>query len=220
VLTITSPGLKVLFERLGNTEVINRPEVLRLGRTGAVIGCDHIGWVDSPWLAYAVYPGQLRYMSKQELFNSCIAKWTLEPGGSFAVDREVPSKDSIKTVVGLLKNGEILLIFPSGTRSDQSIDFKRGAVMVAAGRALDAASADPSDVRDSHSYSRAAIGERHDDSHHSAAPSCDRRAAIDCGCKALGCVTVRASLRGDAPHNRSLKRTVCEPAPAFEADCV
>jgi glucose/arabinose dehydrogenase len=30
----------------------------------------------------------------------------------------------------LLKNGELLLIFPSGTRSDQSIAFKRGIVVV------------------------------------------------------------------------------------------
>jgi 1-acyl-sn-glycerol-3-phosphate acyltransferase len=105
--------------------------VLRLGGTGAVIGCNHIGWVDSLWVAYAVYPRQLRYMSKQELFNSRIAKWILEQGGSFAVDREVPSKDSIKTAVSLLKNGEILLIFPSGTRSDQSVTFKRGAAVVA-----------------------------------------------------------------------------------------
>ena len=55
----------------------------------------------------------------------------LEQGGSFAVDREVPSRDLIKTAVGLLKNGEILLIFPSGTRSEQGIAFKRGAAMIA-----------------------------------------------------------------------------------------
>ena len=62
VLTIVSPGLKVLFERVGKPEVINRPEVLRLSGTGAVIACNHIGWVDSLWVAYAVYPRQLRYM--------------------------------------------------------------------------------------------------------------------------------------------------------------
>src|SRR5258708_5831133 len=78
VLTIVSPGLKVLFERVGKPEVINRPEVLRLSGTAAVIACNHIGWVDSLWVAYAVYPRQLRYMSKQELFNSRVAKWILE----------------------------------------------------------------------------------------------------------------------------------------------
>jgi len=96
VLTIVSPGLKALFERVGKPEVINRPEVLRLRGTAAVIACNHIGWVDSLWVAYAIYPRQLRYMSKQELFNSRVAKWILEQGGSFAVDREVPSRDSIK----------------------------------------------------------------------------------------------------------------------------
>jgi len=36
--------------------------VLRLSGTAAVIACNHIGWVDSLWVAYAVYPRQLRYM--------------------------------------------------------------------------------------------------------------------------------------------------------------
>jgi 1-acyl-sn-glycerol-3-phosphate acyltransferase len=131
VLTIVSPGLKVLLERIGKPEIINRPDVLQLGGTGAVIACNHIGWADSLWVAYTVYPRQLRYMSKQELFQSRIAKWVLEHGGSFPVDREAPSLESIKTAVDLLKNGEILLIFPSGTRGEQSISFKRGAAAIA-----------------------------------------------------------------------------------------
>ncbi len=38
VLTVISPGLKVLFERVGKPEVINRPDFFRLGGTGAVQG--------------------------------------------------------------------------------------------------------------------------------------------------------------------------------------
>ena len=67
VLTVISPGLKVLFERVGKPEVINRPDFSQFGGTGAVIACNHVGWADSLWMAYAVYPRQLRYMSKQEL---------------------------------------------------------------------------------------------------------------------------------------------------------
>ena len=52
VLTVVSPGLKVLFERVGKPEVINRPDFFRLGGTGAVIACNHVGWADSLWLAY------------------------------------------------------------------------------------------------------------------------------------------------------------------------
>jgi 1-acyl-sn-glycerol-3-phosphate acyltransferase len=65
VLAVISPGLKVLFERVGKAEVINRPDFFRFGGTGAVIACNHVGWADSLWMAYAVYPRQLRYMSKQ-----------------------------------------------------------------------------------------------------------------------------------------------------------
>jgi hypothetical protein len=46
VLAVISPGLKVLFERVGKPEVINRPEFLLFGRTGAVIACNHVGWAE------------------------------------------------------------------------------------------------------------------------------------------------------------------------------
>jgi 1-acyl-sn-glycerol-3-phosphate acyltransferase len=131
VLAVISPGLKVLFERVGKPDVINRPDVFRFGRTGAVIACNHVGWADSLWMAYAVYPRQLRYLSKQELFGSTPSRWVLEHCGSVPIDRADPSPSSIKTAVDILKRGEIILIFPSGTRSEESIAFKRGAATVA-----------------------------------------------------------------------------------------
>jgi 1-acyl-sn-glycerol-3-phosphate acyltransferase len=82
-------------------------------------------------MAYAVYPRQLRYMSKQELFGSTLSLWVLEHGGSVPIDRADPSPSSIKTAVDILKHGEILLMFPSGTRSEENIAFKRGAATVA-----------------------------------------------------------------------------------------
>jgi len=131
VLAAISPGLKVLFERVGKPQVFNQPEFLRFGRTGAVIACNHVGWSDSLWMAYAVYPRQLRYMSKQELFGSMLSRWILEHGGSVPIDRADPSLSSIKTAVDILRRGEIILIFPSGTRSEEDIVFKRGAATIA-----------------------------------------------------------------------------------------
>ncbi len=123
VLAVISPGLKVLFERVGKPEVINRPDFFRFGGTGAVIACNHVGWAESLWMAYAVYPRQLRYMSKQELFGSTLSRWVLEHGGSVPIDRADPSPSSIKTAVDILRHGEIILIFPSGTRSEENIAF-------------------------------------------------------------------------------------------------
>lgn len=131
VLAVISPGLKVLFERVGKPKVINRPEFLQFGRTGAVIACNHVGWADSLWMAYAVYPRQLHYMSKGELFHSALSRWVLTHGGSLPIDRVDPSPSSIKTAVDMLRHGEIILIFPSGTRSEENIAFKRGAATIA-----------------------------------------------------------------------------------------
>jgi 1-acyl-sn-glycerol-3-phosphate acyltransferase len=131
VLAIISPGLRVLLECLGKPEIINRPDFLRFGGTGAVIACNHVGWADSLWMAYAVYPRQLRYMSKHELFGPTLSRWVLEHGGSVPIDRADPSPSSIKTSVDILRRGGLILIFPSGTRSNENIAFKRGAATVA-----------------------------------------------------------------------------------------
>jgi 1-acyl-sn-glycerol-3-phosphate acyltransferase len=131
VLKVVSPGLKALFERAGKLEIINRPDLLRVGGTGAIIACNHVGWADSLWLANAVYPRQLRYMSKQRLFDPPLARWLLEHAGSIPIDRAGPSPSSIKTAVEILQHGEVILIFPSGTRSETNIAFKRGAATIA-----------------------------------------------------------------------------------------
>ena len=131
MLEIVSPGLKVLFERVGKPEIVNRPDLLGFDGTGAVIACNHVGWADSLWVAYAVYPRQLRYMSKQELFGSPLTRWMMGQVGSISIDRTAPQPSSIKTAVDAVQNGELLLIFPSGTRSMDTTSFKRGAATIA-----------------------------------------------------------------------------------------
>jgi hypothetical protein len=54
VLTVISPGLKVLLARVGKPEAINRPDFFRFGGAGAVIAFNHVDWADSLWMAYAV----------------------------------------------------------------------------------------------------------------------------------------------------------------------
>src|SRR5258706_15451394 len=105
VLAVISPGLKVLFERVGKPEVINRPDFFRFDGTGAVIACNHVGWADSLWMAYAVYPRQLRYMSKQELFGSTLSRWVLEHGGSGWRVPPGPAASSVQTARRLPHHG-------------------------------------------------------------------------------------------------------------------
>ncbi|MGB8093488.1 MAG: lysophospholipid acyltransferase family protein [Pseudolabrys sp.] len=57
--------------------------------------------------------------------------WGYMSGGSLPIDRADPSPSSIKAAVDMLQHGEIILIFPSGTRSEENIAFKRGAATIA-----------------------------------------------------------------------------------------
>ena len=131
VLAVVSPGLKLMFERVGRPKIFNRPELLRCGGSGAVIACNHVGWADGLWMAYALYPRHLRFMSKQELFAPMLARWVLLQSGSVPIDRNSPSTSSIKAAVDIVQRGEVILIFPSGTRSKENIAFKRGAATIA-----------------------------------------------------------------------------------------
>lgn len=133
VLAIASPVLKALFQRVGQAEVRNRPDILRIdgGGGGAVIACNHVGWADSLWIAYAVYPRRLRYMSKSELFASPLANWVLHNGGSIPINRAEPSVSSIKHAIRIVQSGEVLLIFPAGSRGKDCDAFQRGAATIA-----------------------------------------------------------------------------------------
>ena len=131
LLAVASPALKRLFERFGKPQIHNLPDLLGAGGSGAVIVCNHIGWADPLWLGYAVYPRPLRYLSKQELFASPLSRWVMEQGGSIPIERSDPSPSSIKMAIDVLHRGEIILIFPSGTRGPEAAIFKRGAATIA-----------------------------------------------------------------------------------------
>src|SRR5260370_23944420 len=117
VLAVISPGLKILFKRVGKPKVINRPDFFRFDGTGAVIACNHVGWADSLWMAYAVYPRQLRYMSKQELFGSTLSRWVLEHGGFLPLYPADPPPHFIKTFLHLPQHRGKPLMFPAVTRN-------------------------------------------------------------------------------------------------------
>ena len=167
VLAVISPGLKVLFERVGKPEIVNRPNLFRSGGAGAVIACNQVGWADSLWMAYAVYPRQLRYMSKEELFNSTLSRWVLTHGGSLPIDRADPSPSSIKAAVDMR---EARKISPSSadcdyrtSRSGSTCARLLSRPEADASRASPAPTSHPGDIRITDSNSGAAVWEGNDD---------------------------------------------------------
>lgn len=98
---------------------------------GYVIACTHTGWVDILWLGISVFPTRIHFMAKKELFESRLIGWLLSSLNAFPVDRENPGPSSIKIPRKLIKEGKVVGIFPSGTRTDEDVPLKRGAVTIA-----------------------------------------------------------------------------------------
>lgn len=98
---------------------------------GYVVACTHTGWVDILWLGVSILPTKVHYMAKKELFESGFLKWLMVHLNAFPVDRNNPGPSSIKTPMRLIKDGEIVGIFPSGTRTSEDVPLKRGAVTIA-----------------------------------------------------------------------------------------
>lgn len=98
--------------------------------TGYIIACNHTSWVEIFGLGVAILPRQIHFMAKKELFNNKYVGKFLSSLNAFPVDRENPGTSSIKIPVNRLKDGNVVGIFPSGTR-DESAPLKRGVVTIA-----------------------------------------------------------------------------------------
>src|ERR1019366_6190235 len=121
--------LKSLMSLIGKVTVTGSEHLE--GPVGKIVVCIHVGWVDPLWIGYAVLPRTLHQMAKKELFDNPISGWFVRSGGGFPVDRARPSTAAIKHVVSLVEQGNLVLIFPVGTRNQENADAKRGAATIA-----------------------------------------------------------------------------------------
>jgi 1-acyl-sn-glycerol-3-phosphate acyltransferase len=99
--------------------------------SGAVIVCcNHISALDPPLLGTPL-KRKINYMAKAELFRIPGLGWLLPHLGAFPVKRGGVSKDAIKRSLELLGNGEIIGVFPEGTRNRVDEPGKKGAASLA-----------------------------------------------------------------------------------------
>jgi 1-acyl-sn-glycerol-3-phosphate acyltransferase len=91
---------------------------------GFVLAANHTSNLD-PWaLGIPLLPRrQLRFMAKSELFNPLLAP-ILRAGGAFKVRRGEGDIEAVRTAVELVKEGEIVVMFPEGTRRQKGLRKK------------------------------------------------------------------------------------------------
>ena len=95
--------------------------------TGFVLCANHNSNFD-PWpLGLALWPKrQLRFMAKSELFNP-VLKAPMNATGAFPVRRGEGDMEALKTAMRLAKSGEIVAMFPEGTRPGKGLRKKHEA---------------------------------------------------------------------------------------------
>jgi 1-acyl-sn-glycerol-3-phosphate acyltransferase len=83
---------------------------------GFVLAANHTSNFD-PWpLAMPLWPGRfLRFMAKSELYWWPLS-WVIAAGGGFPVRRGERDVEAIRTAVKLAREGNVVAMFPHGTR--------------------------------------------------------------------------------------------------------
>ena len=88
---------------------------------GYVLAANHTSNFD-PWpLGLPLLPErQVRFMAKVELFNPVLAP-IVRAGGAFPVRRGEHDVEAIETAIALVRAGEIVAMFPEGTRQRKGV---------------------------------------------------------------------------------------------------
>jgi 1-acyl-sn-glycerol-3-phosphate acyltransferase len=112
---LTWPLIRFVF-RLRARGVENLPQ-----EGGFVLAANHLSNFD-PWpLGMPLLPKRwLRFMGKSELFWPPLG-WILRAGGAFPVRRGEGDMAAVATAVELVRSGEIVVMFPEGTRRKKGL---------------------------------------------------------------------------------------------------
>lgn len=124
--------LRVIFRGLFKFLFFYRVEGMEhIPQTGPVILCaNHISLFDPPFVATPL-KRRARFMAKEELFRIPGFNKIIQNLGAFPVKRGGVSKETIRATLNILKSGELLCIFPEGSRSNAGGLGKKGAASFA-----------------------------------------------------------------------------------------
>ena len=134
IAAVSWPILRLAFRyRARGTENLPR-------EGGYVLAAGHVSNLD-PWaLGLAIWPRRfLRFMGKSELFWFPLSL-ILSGAGAFKVNRGRADREAIETAVQLARDGNVIAMFPEGTRRKKGLrkKYEAGAHTGAARIALEA----------------------------------------------------------------------------------
>jgi len=109
-----------------------------LPRSGPyIIVANHLSFFDHLLLGamyVTLFKEKIYFLTKKESFTSFWSRLWHDATGAIPIDREGPNKSQFKTIIDLIKQKCIVVIYPEGTRSKDGtlLPFKTGAFKIAA----------------------------------------------------------------------------------------
>ncbi|WP_042162593.1 lysophospholipid acyltransferase family protein [Paenibacillus gorillae] len=120
--------LLVIYNVIFRLEAVGKENIPAEGPV--VLASNHLSNFDPPTVGIKL-KRKVHYMAKQELFNVPVFGPLIRDLGAFPVKRGGVSKEAIRSAIGLLQQGEVMGIFPEGTRnSAEGAAAKKGAAMI------------------------------------------------------------------------------------------
>ncbi len=120
----------VLFRLIWRLDVEGRENLPETG--GVLLASNHQSLVDPPLVGCCIRRHSF-YFAKEELFHIPLLGWFLSQMNAFPVRRFQNDIGAFRKAQGLLKNGQVLVLFPEGGRSrpGEIRGAKRGVGMMA-----------------------------------------------------------------------------------------
>lgn len=104
-------------------------------RTGGVLlAANHQSYLD-PVLVAMVLPREMHFMARRTLFRNPVFRAIIVGYNAFAIERDSADVKGVKSAIARLEAGNILLVFPEGTRTGDGSIARMKDVGVMAGRA-------------------------------------------------------------------------------------
>ncbi len=88
-----------------------------------ILAANHLSYWDPIIIGIAINR-KINFMAKAQIFNIVVLGTLLKKYSAFPVKRGVPDRGAIRYALYLLEKGEVVGIFPEGTRNLENVDLK------------------------------------------------------------------------------------------------